>query len=236
MPDRSAAALDERMSPSSVKVLLAVLRRLGPQLVEATLVPSVLCYLGVVTFGLLWGVIAAACWTGLSIGRRLVGRRQLSGLLVLATAGLLVRSGLYALNGSAFVYFLQPIARSAATALLFAASALAGRPLVARFARDFCVFDAEVGGRPAIVALFARLTYLWAGGQALIAGVHLALLLTVPVGVFVGTAAGAAWLVISVCVVVTVGDAVRTTRNDGLRTVLGRGGRLQALAGAPRPS
>lgn len=220
-------------SPSSAAVLVAVLRRLGPQLAEATLVPSLLCYLGVITFGLMWGVVAAAIWTAWSIGRRVAARRQVSGLLVLAASGLLLRAGLYLLNENTFVYFVQPIARTTMMALLFAASALTGRPLIARFAGDFCSFSPDVGRRPAIVALFGRLTYLWAGGQAVIAGVHLTLLLTVPVGVFIGTAAGAAWLVIAVCVLVTVGDAIRTTRNDGLHTVLGRGGRLHALAGSP---
>lgn len=221
---------DGRPNPSPASVLAAVARRLIPQLAEATLVPTALCYLGMLTFGLTWGIVAAAGWTGLMIARRLAGRRQVSGLLVLATVGLLVRSGLYLINESSFVYFLQPIARTAATALLFAASAVFGRPLIARFANDFCAFDHEVGGRPAIVALFGRLTYLWAGAQALIAGAHITLLLTVPTAVFVGTAAGAAWLVIGTCVVLTVADSVRTTRKDGLHTVLATGGRLHALA------
>lgn len=207
-------------------VVLAVVRRLVPQLVEATLVPTVLCYLGILTYGLAWGVAAAALWTAGAIGVRIARGRRVTGLLVLAATGLVVRIAIYAMSGSAFVYFLQPIARTVVTAALFAASALLGRPLVARFAGDFCSFDDEVGCRPAITALFRRLTYLWAGAQVAIASVNLTLLLTVPVGVFLGTAAGAAWVVIGVCLVLTVVDAVRTTRADGLHTVVARGGRL----------
>lgn len=217
-------------SPSPLAVLLAVFRRLGPQLVEATLVPTLLCYVALLTVGLTWGVAAAACWTLMSIGRRVVMGRHVSGLLVLAGLGLVVRCTVYVFNENAFVYFLQPIARSGATALLFAASVMTGRPLVARFARDFCSFDAAVGSRPAIVALFKRLTLLWAGAQAVTAGVHLTLLVTVPVSVFVGAATGAVWVIMITCVVVTVRDAVRTTRADGLHTVLAGGGRLYALA------
>ncbi|HWL44407.1 MAG TPA: VC0807 family protein [Ilumatobacter sp.] len=231
MPDPSPVlSAGTAPGPPALAVLFAVLRRLGPQLVEATLVPSLLCYVGAVTVGFAWGVLAAATWTALSIGRRVAMRRQVSGLLVLAAFGLLIRSAVYVLNESAFVYFLQPIARSAATALLFAASVVTGRPLVARFARDFCSFDADVGSRPAIVALFKRLTLLWAGAQAVIAAVHLTLLTTVPISVFIATATGAVWLIIATCVVVTVGDAIRTARDDGLRTVLAHGGRLYALA------
>jgi hypothetical protein len=99
---------------------------------------------------------------------------------------------------------------------------------VARFAADFCSFDDSVGGRPAITSLFRRLTYLWAGAQLTIAVVNLTLLLTVPVTVFVGTAAGTAWAVMSIGVAITVSDAVRTTRLDGLNTALAAGGRLHA--------
>lgn len=217
-------------SPPPLAVLLAVFRRLGPQLVEATLVPSALCYLGLLTVGLTWGAIAAGCWTALSILRRVLAGRQVSGLLVLAATGLVVRISVYLLSESAFVYFVQPVARTGATALLFTVSAVAGRPLVARFARDFCSFDATVGSRPAVVALFKRLTLLWAAAQAAIAIVQLTLLVTLPVALFMAIATGAMWLIVGACVVVTVADSVRTTRSDGLRTVLARGGHLHAFA------
>lgn len=140
-----------------------------------------------------------------------------------------MRLGIYLLNESEFVYFVQPIIKSVATAMLFAISALVGKPLVARFAADFCAFGDDVGGRPAIVSLFRRLTYLWAGAQITIAAVNLTLLLTVPIAVFVGTASATASTVMIAGVVITVGDAVRTTRHDGLHTALADGGRLHAF-------
>ena len=82
------------------------------------------------------------------------------------------------------------------------------------------------------MSLFRRLTYLWAGAQITIAAVNLTLLLTVPVAVFVGTAAATAWAVMSAGVVITVADAVRTTRDDGLRTALVHGGHLRAYVPA----
>jgi hypothetical protein len=216
--------------PRILAVARAVFRRLVPQLVEATLVPSALCYAGVLTYGLVWGVVAATVWSLGSIVVRRVRGRRVSALLVVATFGLLVRLTAYLLSGSEFVYFVQPVVRTGATALLFLGSALVGRPLVARFAGDFCSFTTEVGARPAITALFRRLTYLWAAAQLVIAGTTLTLLVTVPVSVYIGTAAGAAWVLIGGCVLVTVADAVRTTRREGVRTVVSSGGRLQAVA------
>lgn len=220
-----------RSDPSPASVLTAVLRRLGPQLTEATLIPSGLCFAAALTVGLTWGVVATAGWMCLSIARRIVRGTQVSALLLLAMIGLSARVGLYLFNENDFVYFVQPIMRTVGVALLFAASAVLGRPLVARFARDFCSFDAEIGSRPAIVALFRRLTFLWAGAQAITAAVNLTLLLTVPTEVFIGTATGAAWLIVGACVVFTVSDAIRTTRDAGIHTAITSAGRLHALAG-----
>src|SRR5690606_32554869 len=118
-----------------------------------------------------WGIVAAVGWTYAAVARRLVLRRPVPGLLVLAALGISVRLGIYLLSDSDFVYFVQPILKTVATALLFALSAMAGRPLVARFASDFCAFGKDVGDRPAIVSLFRRLTFLWAGAQAAIAAI-----------------------------------------------------------------
>jgi hypothetical protein len=221
-----------RLDPSWASVVWAVVRRLWPYLVEATVIPTAAYYLGVVTVGQFWGIVAASMCTYLAVTRRLLVRQPVPGLLIVASVGITVRLGIFVLNHSSFVYFLQPIAKTGSTALLFGASVLIGKPLVARFAADFCSFDDAVGGRPAITSLFRRLTYLWAGAQLAIAAVNLTLLLTVPVTVFVGTAAGTAWAVMSIGVAITVSDAVRTTRHDGLNTALASGGRLHAYVTA----
>ena len=72
---------------------------------------------------------------------------------------------------------------------------LVGRPLITRFAADFCPLSPDVQIRPAVVQLFRRLTYLWAAVNAMAAAVSLTLLLTVPVAVFVGTATVSAWVI-----------------------------------------
>jgi hypothetical protein len=227
--DPSPSVQPWRLDPSWLSVVWAVVRRLLPYLVEATLFPTIAYYVALTGFGQLWGIAAASACTYLSVARRLLLRQPVPGLLLVATVGITVRLGIYLLNHSEFMYFVQPIAKTATTALLFAASVVIGKPLVARFAADFCSFDDTVGARPAITSLFRRLTYLWAGAQLAIAAVNLTLLMTVPVAVFVGTAAGTAWAVMSIGVAITVTDAVRTTRHDGLSTALATGGHLHAF-------
>lgn len=235
MLQNSAVDLDPSWSPnpSPLSVVMAVARRLIPGLVEATVIPTGLYYAGLLSLGSMWGILAAATWTYVMVARRLATGRTIPGLLMLAALGISLRLGVYLLNDSAFVYFVQPIIRTVATALFFAFSVVVGKPLVARFATDFCAFGTDVAHRPAIVSLFRRLTFLWAGAQAAIAAINLTLLLTVPVAVFVGAAAATAWVIMCAGVVLTVSDAVRTTRSDGLRTAVASGGRLHAYVVAP---
>ncbi len=215
-------------NPSGRSVVKAVLRRMVPYVIEATVIPTVLFYTFLVLLELQWAVIAAVVWIYAAVGRRIVAKRPIPGLLMLATLGVTVRTVLYLLSGNSFIYFFQPIMRTVATAMFFALSVTVGRPLVARFAADFCAFTPEVKGRPAIAQLFRRLTYLWAATQAIAAVISLTLLLTVPVAVFVGTATASAWIITCSGIVITVWDSVRTARRDGLHTAVAPGGRLHA--------
>jgi hypothetical protein len=82
--------------------------------------------------------------------------------------------------------------------------------------------------------LFRRLTYLWAGVNAVAAAASLTLLLTVPVVVFVGTATVSGWIITSSGVMLTVSDSVRTARSEGLATAVAPNGVLHAyVIGSP---
>jgi hypothetical protein len=217
-----------RMNPSNVSVVKAVGRRMVPYLIEATLIPMALFYVFFITFELKWAIVAALVWTYAAVGRRILTGRPVPGLLVLATLGISVRTVIYLLSGNDFVYFFQPIMRTVATAGAFALSVRMGRPLVARFAADFCPLTPDVQERPAVVQLFRRLTYLWAAVNGVAAAATLTLLLTVPVAVFVGTAAVSTWIITCSGVVLTVWDSVRTARSEGLHTAVSSHGRLHA--------
>jgi uncharacterized membrane protein len=222
------ADLSWRLQPSILAVVGAVTRRLVPYLIEATLVPTLLFYAFLITLDLKWAIIAAFGWCYAAVGRRLVGRRPIPGLLVLGCLGITVRTVIYLLSGNAFVYFVQPILRTLVTAATFGISIWIGRPLIARFANDFCPISEDVRARPAIVQLFRRLTYLWAGANAAAAAVSLTLLLTVPTAVFVGVATVTAWAITCTGVILTVSDAVRTARAEGLAASIEPNGLLRA--------
>jgi len=227
-PSDEASQPSWQMDPSRVSVIKAVTRRMVPYLIEATLIPMVLFYVLLITLELKWAVIAGLGYTCTAVARRIVTRRRVPGLLVLATLGVSVRTLIFLFNENHFIYFFQPILRTVATAALFAISVLAGRPLIARFAADFVPLTADVESRPAVARLFRRLTFLWAGVNATAAAISMTLLLTVPLAVYVGTATVAAWILTCSGVVLTVSDALRTARREGLHTAVAPNGRLHA--------
>ena len=61
-----------RMHPSKLSVVLAVVRRLVPYLVEATLIPTVLFYVFLTVLDLRWALVAALGWTYCAVGRRVL--------------------------------------------------------------------------------------------------------------------------------------------------------------------
>src|SRR5829696_1453522 len=196
-----------RIHPSFGTLVTAVGRRLVPHVLEATLIPMALFYGALATFGLRGAFVSALGWSYTAIGRRLVARRSVPVLLLLATLGLTVRSFLVLVSANTFVFYVQPIFCTLLTAAVFAWSAWRGRPLIARFAADFCPLPAEVRNRPAVIMLFRRLTYLWAAVNALGASVTLTLLLTTPVSVFVGVKTVASWLITGTGLGLTIADA-----------------------------
>jgi Protein of unknown function (DUF3159) len=223
-----------QLRPSRRCVVGAVARRLVPYLIEATIIPTTLFYVLLVTGGMRWALGGALIWTYGAVARRMVANRPVPGLLILAVLGITVRTIVYLLSNNNFVYFVQPIMRTTLTGLVFALSVAVGRPLIARFAGDFCPLAADVRDRPGILRLFKRLSIVWAVVNALAAASSLVLLLTVPVSVFVVTAAVSAWIVTCTGVVVTVADSVTTARREGLITALSPDGRLYASTVHPQ--
>ena len=221
-----------RMHPTKFGVIKAVGRRMVPYLIEATLIPSILFYLFFATMELKWAMVAVLAWTYASVARRVITGKRVPGLLVLATLGISARTAIYLLSDNHFIYFVQPILRAVITALFFAMSVVIGKPMIARFANDFCPLSAEVQSRPAIIGLFRRLTYLWAGVNAIAAVTSMTLLLTLPIGVFVGTAMAAGWIITSSGIILTVSESVRTARNEGLATAVAPNGMLHAFVAA----
>lgn len=198
------------------QVLAAVLRRGLPNVVEATLVPTALFVVVVALVGPIAAMAAVLVWGYGAIGRRLVFRRRIPALLLLATLGLTIRTAVGLASGSTFAYFVQPVATTIALAVVFAGSAWLGRPVIARLAHDFVPLHPEVAGRPAITRLFVGLTLLWAGVHLLTAAITFSLLVTLPVPLFVALKTVATMSVSVAAIAITIVMALRTARHEDL--------------------
>ncbi|TML07325.1 MAG: hypothetical protein E6G39_19955 [Actinobacteria bacterium] len=217
-------------SPTKGRVLGAVGRRLVPHVIEATLIPTMLFYAAFVTRGAITAFIVALVWSYVAIIRRVVGRRPIPALLLLASIGITARTLFALASGSTFVYFFQPVLGKVILSGVFWASIATGTPLVARFAHDFCSISPDVEARPAIAQLYRRLTHLWAVLNLMIAGLALVLLLTVPFSTFIAVKSFMATGLTSMGVALTVIISVRVARTEGVLASVSSDGTLMARA------
>jgi hypothetical protein len=211
-------------------VIATVARRAGPRLIEATLIPTSLFYLGLVVVGGNAAYMAALVWSYSAIGRRLLRHRAVPPILVLGTLGITVRTLVAVASGSTFVYFFQPILGTVAMAVVFLLSIAVGRPLIGILAGEFWPLTAEVKGRPAVVCLFRRLTVLWAGINLATAAATLVLLLCLPLATFVAAKQISGLAITCGGISVTVAWSLRTARREGLVSALPAPGILPAAA------
>ena len=166
-------------------VVREVLRRGGPKLMEASVIPALLFYLCLVWGELGLAYISAIVWTYGCVLRHLVRRRTVPTVLILGAIGVSIRTAIAVGSGSQFVYFAQPILGTVVTGGVFLASLATGRPLIGRLAHDFWPVTQEMHDNPRVRSLFRGLTVLWAGVNLATASVTFALLLWLPMPTFV---------------------------------------------------
>lgn len=201
---------------SSRHVLMGLGRRSLPHLLEATLIPSALFYVLLVTIGPGAAMIGVLCWTFLAIARRVARGVAIPSILMLATIGLSVRTMVGLVSGSTFAYFVQPIATTVVLAGVFAGSVMIGRPVIARFASDFCLLAPEITDRPRVVRLFRGLTWLWAGVHVVTSAATFGMLVSLPTATYVALKTVACLTITIAAIVVTVSFSIRTARTENL--------------------
>lgn len=165
-------------------VVLAVARRGGPFLLEATFIPGALFYLCLIWGGLGVAYVVGLAWMYGCLARRLLLGNGVPGVLVLGVLGITIRTFLAVLSGSSFVYFVQPVLAAVVTGGGFLFSLLIGRPLIGKLAHDFWPITPEMRENPRIVSLFRGLTVLWAVTNMATAAVTFTLLLWLPLPSF----------------------------------------------------
>jgi uncharacterized membrane protein len=195
----------------------AVMRRLALSLLVAVGVPAALFYATFEVLGLTSAILTALGWSYGAIAWRRVRHLPMSGLLVLTSTVLTIRTIFTLSTGNTYIYFLQPVVSDAIVALVFLGSLTAARPLVARLAADFYPMSPDLAAHPRIRRLFWRLTLMWGGVCLLKAGVGYWLLESLSVPTFVLVKSSAMIGMTAAAVAVTIVASLVVLRHESVR-------------------
>ncbi len=139
----------------------AILARAGSTLLVASVIPMGIFYAALSVFGLKAAVCATLAWYYGGVLRRVVQRRPVLGAAMLGTGLMTLRAVVTFWTGSAFLFFLQPVAGTVLTATTFAVTALAGRPLLERLVHDFVPMPPVLSERLRANRYFNYTSILW---------------------------------------------------------------------------
>jgi intracellular septation protein A len=198
-------------------------RHAGPHLVEATIIPLVLFYVGLHYVGIWGALIVGLAWSYTAIGRRVVTRKPIPGLLLLGAFGITARTIVAFATGSVFVYFLQPTLTTVAVAGAFLVSLTMSQPLAQRLASDFCPLPQGFFSHPGVRQYFSRLTILWAFVQLANAAITIALLLSQPVATYVWARSAVSITVTGAAIVVSTLWFRRAMRSHDIEVIWSHG-------------
>jgi hypothetical protein len=140
----------------------ALARHAGKTVLVASIIPSSIFYATLNIAGLPAAIGAALAWYYTVLVVRHLHGRPVVGAAMLG-AGLMSMRAVVALwTGSAYLYFLQPVAGTVATATSIAVTAMAGRPLIERLVHDFVPVPDPLAERLNRARFFHRTSALWA--------------------------------------------------------------------------
>lgn len=198
--------------------------------VETVLVPTTLLYVLLNTVGLVAGLCAVLGWCVTTVTVRWIAGRHLPGTLLVCAGMLCARATLALLLSSALVYLLQPVVGSIFMALLFLGSALVGRPITMRLARDFIALPGHLFHHHGVRRVFTQTAALWGAGRLLDAGMSLG---SLHFGISAGLLSRGllSGVLTALMVVICAAWGVRSLRR--LPDVTFRFGQSPALAGTP---
>ena len=172
-------------APFEIPPFRVIARHALPRVVEGAVVPTLLFVTLLRLGGPSWAIAGGLVWSALLMGFRLIRRQRIPTIVLLGLGALALRTALALAAGSGFVYFLQPTLGTAAVGCVFLASAMLGRPVILRLARDFCPLPDDVMDHGHLRRFFLGISVLWGAVQLLNAGLTLWLLLSQSLGTFV---------------------------------------------------
>lgn len=236
-PAASIGRIGEETSAPPVlrrrRIVADVVRRGGPRLVESSILPTALFWACLALGSLGAAYAAALVWTYGCVVRRLLRRDQVTGVLVLASVGITVRTALAVGSGSSFVYFAQPVIGAVLTGCVFLGSIVVGRPLIGKLAHDFWPITPEQAALPSVQRLMRGLTALWAGVNLATAATTFVLLRSLSLGTFVAAKQVTGWAITATAVAITIGWAHRTAGAEGIIATTPRRGRRRRIGAHP---
>jgi hypothetical protein len=134
----------------------------GRTVLLTSVIPMALFYATMSLLGLRAAIMVTLGWYYAGLLRRLFTKRPVLGAAALGAGLMTVRAAVTFWTGSAFLYFLQPVAGTVATATALAVTATAGRPLLERLAQDFVPLPPALSERLRSSRFFAYTSALWA--------------------------------------------------------------------------
>lgn len=197
-------------------IVVAVARRGGPRLLEASIVPSLIFFTCLAWGSIGWAYLAAIAWTYGCVVRRVARGEQVTGVLVLASISITLRTALAVGSGSTFVYFAQPIIGTVVTGTVFLISIALRRPLIGKLASDFWPITPEQCEIPRVRRLMRALTLLWAGVNMATAAVTFVLLMSLPMTTFVAAKQVSGLAITISAIAVTIAWSHRTAVDEGI--------------------
>jgi len=138
-----------------------IAKRASTTVVMVSLLPMAVFYTSLSLFGLRTAVLTTVGWYYAGLLLKLLRRKPVLAATMVGAGLLSIRAVITFLTGSAFIYFLQPVAGTVATATVFAATALAGRPILDRLAHEFCPIPEDTATRLRDARFFSRLSIVW---------------------------------------------------------------------------
>jgi hypothetical protein len=156
--------------------LRPALLRAGRLFMETVAVPTGLLFLFLQTVSLVAGLAAVLAWCVLTVSVRWLRGRHMPGTLLICVGSLCARASIALILSSAVVYLLQPVIGSIFMAGLFLGSAVVGKPITARLARDFVALPGHVLAHHAVRRMFTQVAVVWGIGRLIDAGMSLGFL------------------------------------------------------------
>lgn len=160
------------MGPQVVRVgaIAPMLARSGWLIAETILIPMLLLWVGLRVAGPTAALTTVLVWrVGMALGR-VVARQRVPASVVLSTGVFCVRTVVSLAVASVYVYLWQPVIMSALLGMVFIGSALAGRPVTAKLARDVVALPSVLEADARVQRIFTEIAVLLGVVQVVCAG------------------------------------------------------------------